>query len=88
MLQSVRGWRREFFQRDRSFIWFRHCDSSVAVGTALTSGPPHRSVREGLPHTAPTSGSCDGQPLVGIRMQYQPPPPIPSCRLSYAPQPL
>src|SRR5215468_1268768 len=40
----------------------------VAVGTALASGPPHGSVREGLPHTALTSGSCDGQPLVGIRM--------------------
>src|SRR5262249_45147506 len=40
---------------------------SVAVGTALASGPPHGSVREGLPHTALTSGSCDGQPLVGIR---------------------
>src|SRR5438105_100361 len=42
----------------------------VAVGTALTGGPSHRSVREGLPHTALTSGSCDGQPLVGIWMQY------------------
>src|SRR5215510_9602893 len=42
--------------------------SLVAVGTALASGPPHGSVREGLPHTALTSGSCDGQPLVGIRM--------------------
>src|SRR5215472_5360532 len=42
--------------------------ASVAVGTALASGPPHGSVREGLPHTALTSGSCDGQPLVGIRM--------------------
>ena len=41
----------------------------VAVGTALASGPPHRSVREVLLHTAPTSGSFDGQPLVGIRMQ-------------------
>src|SRR5215470_10498846 len=41
---------------------------SVAVGTALASGPPHGSVREGLPHTALTSGSYDGQPLVGIRM--------------------
>src|SRR6266481_7453407 len=46
------------------------CPLSVAVGTALAGGPPHRSVREGLPHTALTSGSCDGQPLVGIRMQY------------------
>ena len=45
-----------------------NCASSVAVGTALTSGPPHRSVREELPHTALTSGSCDGQPLVGIRL--------------------
>src|SRR5438093_2178932 len=43
---------------------------SVAVGTALASGPPHGSVREGLPHTALTSGSCDDQPLVGIWMQY------------------
>src|SRR5215813_9896865 len=69
-------------QRARSVIFFfmifsalstRHSTlntrpSSVAVGTALASGPPHGSVREGLPHTALTSGSCDGQPLVGIRM--------------------
>jgi hypothetical protein len=63
-------------------------DKLVAVGTALASSPPHRSVCEGLPHTALTSGSYDGLPLVGIRMHYQPPPPVPSCRLSYAPQPL
>ena len=25
----------------------------IAVGTAVAGGPPHRSVREGLPHTAP-----------------------------------
>src|SRR5215813_10194418 len=42
---------------------------SVAVGTALASGPPHGSVREEFPHTALTSGSSDGQPLVGIEMQ-------------------
>ena len=30
--------------------------SAVAVGTALAGGPPHRSVRAALPHTAPTSG--------------------------------
>jgi len=29
-------------------------DLSIAVGTAVASGPPHRSVRECLPHTAPT----------------------------------
>lgn len=28
----------------------------VAVGTPVAGRPPHRSVREGLPHTAPTSG--------------------------------
>ena len=27
----------------------------IAVGTALSGRPPHRSVREELPHTAPTS---------------------------------
>src|SRR5215813_14538549 len=37
---------------------------SVAVGTALASGPPHGSVREELPHTALTSGSSDGQPFL------------------------
>ena len=26
---------------------------NIAVGTAVTGGPPHRSVREALPHTAP-----------------------------------
>ena len=30
--------------------------SSVAVGTEVTSRPPHRSVLAELPHTAPTSG--------------------------------
>jgi hypothetical protein len=29
----------------------------VAVGTALASGPPHRSQRAELPHWAPASGS-------------------------------
>jgi len=30
---------------------------TVAVGTALAGGPPHRSQRAGLPHWAPTSGA-------------------------------
>jgi hypothetical protein len=30
---------------------------SIAVGTALTGGPPRRSQRAGLPHWAPASGS-------------------------------
>src|SRR5262245_66445632 len=29
---------------------------SLAVGTRVTSRPPHRSVRAAFPHTAPTSG--------------------------------
>jgi len=29
----------------------------VAVGMPVTRHPPHRSVREELPHTAPTSGT-------------------------------
>ena len=32
-------------------------DAAVAVGTALTGGPPHRSQRAELPHWAPASGS-------------------------------
>src|SRR5215510_9276881 len=42
--------------------------SLVAVGTALASGPPHRSVREELPHTALTSGSSDGQPFLRTQL--------------------
>ena len=29
---------------------------AIAVGTALTGGPPHRSQRAGLPHWAPALG--------------------------------
>ena len=36
--------------------WIPGVPAWVAVGTPLSRGPPHRSVREGLPHTAPTSG--------------------------------
>ena len=32
-------------------------DPRIAVGTALTSGPPRRSQRAELPHWAPASGS-------------------------------
>ncbi len=31
----------------------------IAVGTALAGGPPHRSVRAELPHTAPTLDDDD-----------------------------
>ena len=40
----------------------------LAVGTALTGGPPHRSQRALLTHWAPTSGH-DAQSLFGIRVQ-------------------
>ena len=40
----------------------------IAVGTALAGGPPHRSVREELPHTAPPLGD-DGQDVA-----------VPTCR--------
>ena len=39
----------------------RHC-RCFAVGTRVTSRPPHRSVRAAFPHTAPTSG-IDGSKL-------------------------
>ena len=41
---------------------------TIAVGTALTGGPPHRSQRALLTHWAPTSGH-DAQSLFGIRVQ-------------------
>ncbi len=31
-------------------------EKGIAVGTTVTGRPPHRSVREELPHTAPPSG--------------------------------
>ncbi len=39
----------------------------VAVGTGVTSCPPHRSLRAELPHKAPASGR-DTKALLGIRM--------------------
>ena len=48
-----------------------YCDlplPAIAVGTALTGGPPHRSQRALLTHWAPTSGH-DAQSLFGIRVQ-------------------
>ena len=41
--------------------------SGVAVGTALTGGPPHGSRRAELPHRAPASGSgCEAHVRVGM----------------------
>src|SRR5262245_20790510 len=41
----------------------------VAVGTALTSGPPHRSQRAELPHWAPVSG-FGGEAYVRVGMHH------------------
>src|ERR1700680_4291491 len=35
---------------------FCHVRAEIAVGTAVTSRPPHRSVHAEFPHTAPTLG--------------------------------
>src|SRR3954468_11426049 len=41
--------------------------NGVAVGTALTGGPPHGSRRAELPHRAPASGSgCEAHVRVGV----------------------
>lgn len=43
---------------------------TIAVGTALTGRPPHRSVREALPHTAPTlSQTSRPAPRVLLRLR-------------------
>jgi antitoxin (DNA-binding transcriptional repressor) of toxin-antitoxin stability system len=40
-------------QRWPQSTWLPHFNNmEIAVGTAVTGGPPHRSVREGFPHTA------------------------------------
>ena len=37
----------------KGFTVGRFTEKVIAVGTAVSGGPPHRSVREELPHTAP-----------------------------------
>ena len=44
-------------RRDSCRVRWLPIDAGVAVGTALTGGPPHRSQRAELPHWAPASGS-------------------------------
>ena len=56
----ARGGPRNNFRITRE-ARFRHGSpnsehASIAVGTAVSGGPPHRSVREGLPPTAPPLG--------------------------------
>jgi hypothetical protein len=38
----------------KSFYLRAEVGPTIAVGTAIAGGPPRRSVREELPHTAPT----------------------------------
>jgi uncharacterized membrane protein len=52
----------------QAFQALRSADTLVAVGTALASGPPHRSVLARLAHTAPTSDK-DVEALFRPRMQ-------------------
>jgi hypothetical protein len=47
---------------------FISLDDPVAVGTALTGGPPHRSQRAELPHWAPASGA-NVEAFVGVGVQ-------------------
>src|SRR5207342_1104950 len=47
----------------------------VAVGTRVTSRPPHRSVHETFPHTAPTSGpNAPSETRVYASCSASPPP--------------
>src|SRR6266436_728392 len=56
-------------QRARSVLTFFAQDSgTIAVGTALAGGPPHRSQRAGLPHWAPASDT-NVEARFGIGMQ-------------------
>jgi transposase len=56
-------------QRSRSVLTFFAQDSgTIAVGTALAGGPPHRSQRAGLPHWAPASDT-NVEARFGIGMQ-------------------
>jgi ribosomal protein L37AE/L43A len=47
---------RDFGQGDGTYRPPLAAEGRVAVGTALSGGPPHRSVRAALPHTALTEG--------------------------------
>jgi|GEM_PF-4088628 len=42
----------------------------IAVGTAVTSRPPHRSVRDGLCHTAPPSGQTIAKIPLPVVIQW------------------
>ncbi len=48
-------------------VMARGSEGRVAVGMPVTRHPPHRSVLEALPHTAPTSGQ-DAEAFERIRM--------------------
>jgi hypothetical protein len=55
-------------KRKRAVLFLDIDITCVAVGTALSGGPPHRSQRAELPHWAPTSGT-DAQALLRIRVK-------------------
>ena len=62
---AVTSARIEARQRPRLFAFPSVCP--VGVGMSVTQHPLHRSVRAGLPHTAPALGD-DDQALAGVRV--------------------
>ncbi len=55
--------------RNRKGIYSWFAEKRVAVEMAVTSHPPHRSVRAELPHTAPVK-SIGLKSLFRVRMQH------------------
>ena len=53
--QFLHSYCKQRFRR-RPFASFDRTTATFAVGTRVTSRPPHRSVRAQFGHTAPTSG--------------------------------
>ena len=55
----ARFWERaevRFLRATRHSRRFRPIRARIAVGTRVTSRPPHRSAQAGFPHAAPTLG--------------------------------
>jgi len=59
--------------------------TTFAVGTRVTSRPPHRSVRAAFPHTAPTSGIDGGMlPYASQHLCHAYPALSPACRADWS----
>ena len=66
-LQPMLPWSGSHALREDSPKW-SVSRGLIAVGTALAGGPPHRSERAELPHSAPTSGA-GGKAQFGVGVQ-------------------